>query len=517
MIDLFDQGVAYYKNNIAFIDGDSGKQTTYSAASARSHAIASAIRSHGYHKGAKIAVLAPNGSDAFAALLGLMRAEGAWLPVNPRNSVAVSADLLERFDGDLLFYHSTYTAEARLLLEQVPSLREAVCLDRDTGFGTFLEDWIPDHNAKHEMGPLEPGDLSGIFPTGGTTGKPKGVLLTHEALATFSANMMTHLSYHDYTRHLVVAPMTHTAGNFGCLHFARGGCNISMSTTEPAAVLKMLEKHRITHVFMPPTLLYMVLADPNVRNHDYSSLTHLMIGAAPCSLEKLKEAISVFGPVLAEFYGQVEAPAAVCIKAPWDYVREDGTINESRLHSVGRPGIWNKVAILDDAGIEVPRGAAGEICVRGPIVTPGYYRNPEATAERRKWGWHLTGDVGVMDDDGYVTIVDRKSEMIITGGFNVFPNEIEQALSAHSNVQDCSVIGVPDEKWGEAVKAFVQLKAGMSADVPELLDLVRAKLGPVKTPKSIDFIAELPRSPAGKVLRSELRKPFWTGKDRGVN
>ena len=188
-----------------------------------------------------------------------------------------------------------------------------------------------------------------------------------------------------------------------------------------------------------------------------------MVAAAPTSLEKLREAVRIFGPVMTEFYGQAESPATICVKAPWDYLREDGSVDERRLHSVGRPGVWNMVAILDDDGKDVARGTPGEICVRGPIVTPGYYKNPEETASRRRGGWHLTRDIGVMDNDGYVTIVDRKSDMIITGGFTVFPNEIEQVLSSHAAVQDCSVIGVPDEKWGEAVTAFIQLKPGLKA------------------------------------------------------
>ena len=516
IIDMFDQGVAYYPQNIAFIDNDTQVIISYVALSDRTHALASAIRSHGYVKGAKIAILAPNGLDAFVALLGLLRAEAAWLPVNPRNSVAVSADLLTRFDGELLFYHSKYAAEAKALIDAVPTLREAVCIDGELGPGRPMSSWIPDPTARHQVGREEAGDLLGIFPTGGTTGAPKGVLLTHQSVATMYANMASHLAYYDNARHLLVAPMTHTAGLVGSLHFARGGCNISIGTTTPRDVLEAISAHNISHVFLPPTLLYAVLAEPEVRSYDYSSLQHLMIAAAPTSLEKLKEAVSIFGPVMTEFYGQVEAPAAVCLKAPWDYLRPDGSVDEKRLHSVGRPGIWNQVAILDEDGNEVIRGTAGEICVRGPLVTPGYYRDPVATAERRKWGWHLTGDVGVMADDGYVTIVDRKSEMIITGGFNVFPNEIEQALSSHPAVHDCSVIGVPDEKWGEAVKAFVQLRPQCELGASELTALVRAQLGPVKTPKSIEFVAELPRSPAGKVLRSELRKPYWARQGRRV-
>ena len=174
-------------------------------------------------------------------------------------------------------------------------------------------------------------------------------------------------------------------------------------------------------------------------------------------------------------------------------------------------------SILDEQGVEVPRGESGEICVKGELVTPGYYKNPEATAEARQFGWHHTGDVGVMDHEGFITIVDRKKDMIITGGFNVFPNEVEQVVCSHASVQECAVIGVPDEKWGEAVKAIVQLKPGAECDGDQLIALCKEELGSVKAPKSVDFIEDLPRSAAGKVLKTELRKAYWEGRDRAVN
>ena len=194
-----------------------------------------------------------------------------------------------------------------------------------------------------------------------------------------------------------------------------------------------------------------------------------------------------------------------------------GNIIESRLKSIGRPAIFNQVAIVDEQGSSVATGEAGEIAVRGELVTPGYYKNPEATAEVRKQGWHHTGDIGVMDQEGFITIVDRKKDMIITGGFNVFPNEVEQVLTAHAAVQDCAVIGVPDEKWGEAVKAVVQLKHDAEVTDTELIDLVKVEIGAVKAPKSIEFVDDLPRSPVGKVLKADLRKQYWTGHDRAVN
>jgi acyl-CoA synthetase (AMP-forming)/AMP-acid ligase II len=518
IIDYFDNGVKYYPDNIAFTDVDCGdRNMTYAEASLVTHQIASAIHKNGYIKGSHIGILAPNSTIAFLSLLGLLRAEAVWLPINPRNTVSTNIDLLTRFDGELLLYHSSYAGEAAKIIESVPNIREAICIDSTAKIGKSLNEWSVGASASHKIGEVDMNATLAIFPTGGTTGKSKGVVLSHRSIYTMYQNYYAHFDYHDDTCHLVVAPMTHSAGMIGGLHFARGGTNVIMSKAAPDLICNAIEKYRVTHLFLPPTVVYMMLALPDVRSRDYSSLKHFLVGAAPTSVEKLKEAISVFGPVMTEAFGQSEAPAAITAKSPRDYLDAQGNINERRLASIGRPCVNNRVVILDEDGSEVKRGCAGEICIQGDLVSPGYYKNPEATAEVRKFGWHHTGDVGVMDFEGFITIVDRKKDMIITGGFNVFPNEIEQVLNSHPSVQDCAVIGVPDEKWGESVSAIVQLKPGMKCVQEELIDLCKKELGSVKAPKAVEFIDELPRSPAGKVLKTELRKKHWEGKKRAVN
>ncbi len=515
VIDFFDKGANLYPNNLAFVEP--GSEYTYQQAQQESHHIASAIRGHGFDKGTKIGILAPNSNCAFLALLGLMRAEAIWLPINPRNSVEANIDLLDRFEGEVLFYHSYFEKEAQEIKSQVSGIKALICLDSDTGAAQALNSWTADYQVEFPITTENPNDIFAIFPTGGTTGKPKGVMITHKNIETMYANYWSAFKYHDDSRHLVVAPMTHSAGIIGCAHFARGGTNYMMAKADPEGILKAVEEYGITHYFVPPTVLYMMLALPNVRDYDHSSLQHIFIGAAPTSLEKLKEAIDVFGPVMSEAFGQTEAPASITVKAPWDYLDKDDNIIESRLASIGRPAAFNQVAILDDNGTEVARGERGEICVKGDLVTPGYFNNPEATAEVREFGWHHTGDIGVMDNEGFVKIVDRKKDMIITGGFNVFPNEIEQAITQHAAVQECAVVGVPDEKWGESVKAVIQLKPDTTATEEEIIAHTKSLLDSVKAPKSVDFIGDLPRSPVGKVLKTEIRKKYWEGRDRAVN
>ena len=514
-IDFFDNGTTLYPENVAFVD--STGSCSYREASRQTHMIASALHNGKFGKGTHIGILAPNCNITFMALLAVFRLGAIWIPINPRNPVGVNSDLLDRFDGELLLFHSSYAAEAEKIISRAPSLRLAICIDGEAEFGESLSELMRD--ADDYFPPVDHSldETLSIFPTGGTTGPSKGVVINHRNIATLFANFYAHFNYHDNSRHLVVAPMTHSAGILGCLHFSRGGTNIIMDTVDPGGILRAIEEHRITHLFVPPTLLYMMLSHPDVTLYDYSSLRHFLVGAAPTSLEKLKQAIKVFGPVMTECYGQSEVPSIVTAKAPWDYLDDQGKVIESRLKSIGRPAVFNQVTIMNDDGEVVPTGEAGEIAVRGELVTPGYYKNPEATAEVRRAGWHHTGDVGVMDHEGFITIVDRKKDMIITGGFNVYPNEVEQVLTAHLAVQDCAVIGVPDEKWGEAVKAVVVLKPDAEVTDAELINLVRAKIGAVKAPKSLEFVDDLPRSPAGKILKTELRKQYWTGQSRAVN
>jgi len=224
----------------------------------------------------------------------------------------------------------------------------------------------------------------------------------------------------------------------------------------------------------------------------------------------------VFGPVLTQTYGQAEACMICTFLSPEDHVAALETNKRHRLASCGRISPLVRLETMDDQGRVLPRGERGEIVVRGALVMKGYYNNPQATEEASAFGWHHTGDIGVIDEDGFVYIVDRKKDMIISGGFNVFPSEVEQVLWGHPAVQDCAVIGVPDDKWGEAVKAVVELKPGTTASAEELIALARDKLGGVKAPKSVDFIAALPRSPVGKVLKKTLREPYWAGRERKI-
>ena len=410
--------------------------------------------------------------------------------------------------------HGSPEQKARYLpriREACSAIREFICIDRPS-----FEVWLADQDPLAPDLPEAPDDVAFLASSGGTTGRPKGVQITNRNIEAMNSIFWACMPVKPRPVHLMVAPMTHAAGVCSFPLLAYGGTNIFMGTADPGAILAAIEKHRVTHIYMPPTLIYMLLAHPDVRKYDYSSLQHLVYASAPMSVDKLVEAIEVFGPVLTQTYGQAEACMICTFFSPEDHVAALETNNRHRLASCGKVSPLVRLEAMDDQGHILPRGERGEIVVRGALVMKGYYNNLEATAEASAFGWHHTGDIGVIDKDGFVYIVDRKKDMIISGGFNVFPSEVEQVLWGHPAVQDCAVIGVPDEKWGESVKAVVELKPGATASAEELISLAKEKLGGVKAPKSVDFIAALPRSPVGKVLKKTLREPYWAGHERKI-
>jgi len=306
-------------------------------------------------------------------------------------------------------------------------------------------------------------------------------------------------------RYLALAPLTHAAGVLCFPVMTLGGEIVIMGKPDLTEFLVLIEKHAITHTFLPPTLIYMLLDHAGLARADPSSLMCLWYGAAPMSASRLEEALTRIGPVMGQLFGQTEAPMMISTLAPADHFRDDGSVATERLASAGRPTPLTIVTIMDDDGNRRGPGERGEIVIRGPLVMAGYYKNPEASAETAKYGWHHTGDIGYLDSDGYLFIVDRAKDMIITGGFNVYSAEVEQVLLAHPAIGDCAVIGLPDEKWGERVTAVVQPHDGARIDAGDLIAFVKQRIGSVKAPKQIEIWADLPRSAVGKILKTEIR------------
>ncbi len=514
LIDFFDRGVALDPARICLKDATTAR--SYAEVQRRSYLIGNALIRDGLQPEAKAAVYSGNAATPFECLLGVLRAGGAWVPVNARNAVPENAYILDNCDVEVLFYEGAFEDNVAEFARLCPKLRQYVCIDRTGGRGAFLDDWIGD---VPDTDPDVPGGrdaLASIFSSGGTTGRPKGVIWTNLVWETMLASFFTSMPCRKPPVHLVVAPMTHAAGGIALLLMAAGATHVILPQFDAGRVAAAIQDEGVTHLFLPPTAIYMLLAHPGLADYDYGSLEHFIYAAAPMSVGKLKECLQAFGPVMTQCFGQAEAPMLCTYLSPEEHLVIGDAAREGRLASCGRATMLTRVAIMDDDGRLLPPGARGEIVVRGNLVMPGYYRNPEATAEVSTFGWHHTGDIGEMDADGYLYIVDRKKDMIISGGFNIYPSEIEQVIWAHPAVQDCAVVGVPDEKWGEAVKAVIELKPGRSLAEQEVIALCKGALGGVKAPKSVEFWPSLPRSPVGKVRKKDIRARFWTARERAI-
>jgi fatty-acyl-CoA synthase len=466
--------------------------------------VARALDRSGIAPGDKVAILSANDPVAFSCVFGISRAGAVWCPVNPRNEATENRDLLDFFDCRCLIFQAAFAPLVARILPDLPKLSVLVCLDGEPAGATPFDLWTGPEPA--EPWQAEPaGDLVMLVGTGGTTGRPKGVMLTGGNIETMSALTLMSYPFQPRPRYLALAPLTHAAGVLCFPVLTLGGEIVIMGKPDLTEFLARLAANRITHTFLPPTLIYMLLDHADLAGTDLSHLQCLWYGAAPMSASRLEEALIKIGPVMGQLFGQSEAPMMISTLAPAEHFRDDGTVATERLSSAGRPTPLTIVAIMDDEGHQLAAGERGEIVIRGPLVMAGYYKNPQATAETSQHGWHHTGDIGYLDADGYLFIVDRAKDMIITGGFNVYSAEVEQALLAHPAVQDCAVIGLPDEKWGERVTAVVQPRPGQAVTGDEIRAFVKERLGSVKAPKQVEVWPDLPRSKVGKVLKTEIK------------
>lgn len=520
IIDFFDRGWRSNAKGTAYIQDD--KRYSFDEVGELSCRIANGLLAAGFPKETKGAVWAGNDVTAWTCTLGLWRANMCWIPVSATNSAEANHYLLDAFDCEILFFQQAFVATIAELQPRLPKVKRWICVDGEAPEvegAVSLETWTQGQPASKPDVAIDLDDVVMLSATGGTTGTPKGVMNTHRSVQTFIAHFMMSCPYDGAQRpvNLAAAPMTHTAGVLGVPCTARGGTVVVVTKPDPALLLGAIPKYGVTEFFLPPTVIYRLLEIPDLdKKIDFSSLKYLLYGAAPMSVEKLKKAIEIIGPVMMGGYGQTECPASIAFLPPNEHFIDGQVAPAERLSSVGRPNPLIRVEILGDDNEILSSGESGEICVRGDLVMKGYYKAPDKTAETIIDGWLHTGDIGHIDTDGYLHITDRKKDMIITGGFNVYPSDVEQVIWGHPAVQDCAVIGVPDEDWGEAVKAVVELNAGQTVTAEELIALCKDKLGSVKSPKSVDFVESLPRSPVGKVLKKDIREQYWQKREQRI-
>ncbi|WP_316159177.1 MULTISPECIES: AMP-binding protein [unclassified Bradyrhizobium] len=465
----------------------------------------------GLSPGTRVALLTANRADTWCAgtAAQLSRLAITWL--HPLGSLEDQLFQLSDSESQVLVIDAAaFRDRGGELAARADGLRHVFTLGQ-AGYGVDLLAAIEQAGHATARNFATPDDIATLNYTGGTTGKSKGALRHHREYGGFATAILADFEIPERARYLTVAPISHVAGTKVLPTLMRGGTVHMLKGFDPEAVLATIARERINFTLFVPTMIYVLLDHPSLGKTDLSSLELVLYGASAMSPTRLVEGIERIGPVFSQLYGQTECyPVSVLRKADHDPKQPELFL------SCGFPIAACEVKILDDDDREVAQGEAGEICVRAPHVMAEYWKRPDTTAETLKNGWLHTGDIARRDERGYVYILDRKKDMIVSGGFNIFPREIEDVLTQHADVAMCAVVGVPDDKWGEAVTAIVVPRAGAQIDAAELIELVKARKGSAHAPKSISFVKELPMTGVGKVDKKVLRARFWEGRGRMV-
>ncbi|HEV7481013.1 MAG TPA: long-chain-fatty-acid--CoA ligase [Roseiarcus sp.] len=492
-----------------------GRAMTFADVDAMASRLANALIASGVRTQARIAYLSKNTDHFLPCLMGACKARAALAPFNFRLAAPEIARLLEDSEARIMFVGPDVVDLADQAVASLVSKPRMIALGFDRQRYERYDAWIDSAAPQDPLLEADPQDDVVQLYTSGTTGLPKGVQLTNRNyLALFELpTVWGGLNYRTGDTVLAAMPFFHVAGiNVALIAMASGARSAILRDATPQVILDTISKERINHAFLAPALIQMLMQARGIESADFSSMRTLTYGASPISEDLLKRASVRFGCEFVQLYGMTETSGAGTFLADADHDPAKGKL---RSCGVAWPGV--ELKIVSAEGLEVPRGTVGEVVIRSPVVMKGYWNKPDATSASIRDGWMRTGDAAYMDNNGYVFIYDRVKDMIVTGGENVYPAEVENALFGHPAISDAAVIGVPDGAWGEAVKAIVVLKPGAPRDAAGILAWARARIANFKTPKSVDFVDVIPRNLSGKILRRELREPYWKGRDRRVN
>lgn len=489
-IEFFFRAAARTPNEVAVIASD--RQVTFSELAAQVMSLAAFLKAEDPRPQTRVCVGCKNSVEHLVAILAVIAAGKTWVALNPRNGDPELQRIVE------------YIRPSAMLLDEAIAARidchgvTTYMLDGPANDTVFRRSRDCEAPFARTYLPLDA--TTAIKFTGGTSGVPKGVM---QAYRGWNANIVSQRHAYQFTpkdRYLVNAPLTHGASTYILPILGAGGAFVFPDDTKPTALLDAIARHQVTTFFSPPTMVTMLVEAARSENVRTPSLRNVIYGGAPMRAARIREAQEAFGPVLAGTYGQTEAPQIITNLSSTELVLEEN------LASAGRPSLFTDVGIMDDAGNLLPPGEQGEVVVRGDLVMTGYFNMPDETAKTIRDGWLHTGDLGVFDDRGHLFLRDRLREVIITGGFNVYPSDVETVLSQHPAIAECAVIGIPDDHWGEAVHAAVEVKPGMQIDPMDVIAFVKGELGSVKTPKVVHVFETMPKSAVGKVLKIAIKK-----------
>jgi acyl-CoA synthetase (AMP-forming)/AMP-acid ligase II len=494
------------------------RRMTYAEADAEANRLANAFMSAGLQIGDRVALLSKNSIEYPLLFYAASKAGVVPVPLNYRMAAPEWVYMINDAQAKMLIASAAYVSIVDGFRSELKTVERFIAIDSDGGEGwADFRGWIADQPSVPPDRVITDDDDVYQMYTSGTTGHPKGAVLTHGAVTSQFTQIAMVYSGTPGERNLIVAPLYHAAAAITALAtVCLGGCLYIQEDFNPIEVVRALSEEHIVRTTLVPAMIQACLVFvPDVAERRYDDLRRVSYGASPIAEETLRRAVAAFKCEFVQAYGMTETTAVATYLLPADHERALADKPELLL-SAGRPLVGTEVRVVDENDNPLPNGTIGEIVVRGPQLMRGYWNLPDESAETLRGGWMHTGDAGVLDDEGYVYIQDRVKDMIVSGAENVYPRVVEDVLFKHPAVADAAVIGVPDEQWGETVKAIVVLREGANATEEEIMDFCRDKLGGYERPRSVDFIRELPRNPSGKVLKRQLREPYWAGRKRRV-
>ena len=517
--DLYDRCVEFHGRSTAITFKD--QSYTYNEMGANANRLVNGFKSLGFKKGTRVAFLMANCPEYIFSEYAVAKIGGVRIPLAVLLSPEDHIYMVNQSRCTALIYHETMAGRIRKMAPRLETVEHYICVGQDTSILTtghiHLQTLMESHSSESVAVAVDPEDLVGIYYTGGTTGRPKGVMLSHRAWVNTILFETLEFGFGRREVFVYLTPLTHAGGCLLLPVLLRNGRCVIMDHFDPGEFLETVQRERVTTTFLVPTMLYVLLDYPDLDHYDLSSLTNVIYGASAIAPERLKQAVNRFGPIFTQLFGQTEAPMTFSILSRDEHIIDDPVREREIFSSAGRPTFHTHLRIVDEQGTDVERGQTGEVIVKCSNMMTGYLDNPEATRDTIRDGWLYTGDIAKQDAEGYLYIVDRKKDMIISGGFNIYPREIEDVLFEHPAIKAAVVIGIPHAKWGEEVKALVVLKHGVNASDREIIEFVKERKGSLMAPKSIDFIDAIPLTNLGKVDKKILRKKFWKNRDRMIS
>ena len=515
--DMIRRSADKFPEKTALIFKD--KRITYRELNERVNALANRLLDMGGEKGDRVAVLLHNCVEYIEAYFACAKSGLVFVPVNNLLKQGELMQIIRYIEPRFVLMDSDFEDLMAKTTAGMRFIEFKISLKASQGSPLIpYEDLIAQGSVKEPGIEIAADDVMSIFLTSGTTGLPKGAMRTHHHDFQNAMTCALEMKLDVNDRTILLFPLYHVTFEDHTRHFLMGNTVYIRreGAFDPKEVLEILSREKITTCQFVPTMVSAMLQEKTIESYDLRHLRLIPYAASPMPVELLKQAMKRFQCGFIQFYGQTETGPLTTVLPPEAHVLEGSEAQLERLASAGRAALNYEVRIVDEEGREVPVGQVGEIAVRSEAMTIGYWNLPEQTAESMKDGWRFTGDFGKFDKEKYVYIVDRKNDMIISGGKNIYPREIEEVIYAHESVLDVAVLGIPDDYWGESVKALVVLKEGMTATEDEIIHLCKERLASYKKPKSVEFREELPRSPTGKILKRKIREEYWASRDRRV-